>query len=150
MSDGVEQITKPEENKASTPKREKDPKKVAAGKKLAEYNMKAREAYVREKNREAEMKRKSVDTSSAPEGADEVSTESWIPELSFSTVLSLVGLGFTAFQLYMTYGRRSNEVFDWQPVTTVFNREPAATSSKIPVPIPPKDTPQDAPKIGML
>ena len=149
MSD-TEQITKePSAASTSTEKtpKVKDPKKVAAGKKLAEYNMKAREAYIREKNREAEMKRKSVDTSSTPESSDEVSTESWIPEMSFSTVLSLVGLGFTAFQLYMTYGRRSDG-FDLQPVTTVFTREPPP--SKIPVPVPPKDPPKEVPKIGMM
>ena len=35
-----------------TKKREKDPKKVAAGKKLAEYNKKAKEALAREMKRE--------------------------------------------------------------------------------------------------
>ena len=150
MSD-TEQITK-EPSAASTSSTEKtpklkDPKKVAAGKRVAEYNRVRREAYEREQKREKLQKEKEE----SPD--DEVSTESWIPSLqslSFSTVLSLIGLGFTAFQLYMTYGRRSDG-FDLQPVTTVFNREPAAASSKIPIPIPPKDTPQDdTPKIGML
>ena len=144
MSD-TEQITKEPTASTSTEKtpKVKDPKKVAAGKRVAEYNRVRREAYEREQKREKLQKEKEE----SPD--DEVSTESWIPEMSFSTVLSLVGLGFTAFQLYMTYGRRSNEVFDWQPVTTVLNHEPQHTS-KIPVPIQPKDTPQDAPKIGML
>ena len=132
-----EQITKEPSASTEKPPKVKDPKKVAAGKRIAEYNRVRKEAYEREKKREAEKLEESP-----PE--DE---KSWIPEMSFSTVLSLVGLGFTAFQLYMTYGRRDH--FDWQPVTTVLNREPQPTS-KIPVPIPPKDTPQDAPKIGML
>ena len=148
MSD-VEQITKePNASTEKTPK-VKDPKKVAAGKKLAESNKKAREAYAREMKREAEARESRGETSESTDITQEGSSESWIPEMSFSTVISLVGLGFTAFQLYMTYGRRSDG-FDLQPVTTVFNREPQPTS-KIPVPIPPKDTPQDdTPKIGML
>ena len=40
----------------SSKKREKDPKKVAAGKKLAEYNKKAKEALAREMKREEETK----------------------------------------------------------------------------------------------
>ena len=110
MSDkNTEQITKPEETKASTPQREKDPKKVAAGKRLAEYNRMHREAYEREKKREAEKLKESPTD-------DEVSTESWMPEMSFSTVLSLVGLVFTAFQLYMNLhlhvlGNANNSVY---------------------------------------
>jgi len=47
----VEQITTP----ATEPKKpEKDPKKVAAGKKLAEYNKKAKLAFQREVQREKE------------------------------------------------------------------------------------------------
>ena len=57
MSEEVEQITKtPSELQAKpTPKKEKDPKKVAAGKKLAKYNKKAKEALGRKKKHEAEM-----------------------------------------------------------------------------------------------
>ena len=49
----VEQITEvPTEIK-----KEKDPKKVAAGKTLAEYNKKAKEALQREREREAEIEK---------------------------------------------------------------------------------------------
>ena len=30
-------------------------------------------------------------------------SKSWLPELSFTTVLSIVGIGFTAFDLFMRY-----------------------------------------------
>ena len=51
----VEQITKvSSELEAQAPKKEKDPKKVVAGKKLAEYNKKMKEAYEREKKAENE------------------------------------------------------------------------------------------------
>ena len=39
----VEQIIKTPDTESQAPKKEKDPKKIAAGKKLAEYNKKARE-----------------------------------------------------------------------------------------------------------
>ena len=49
----VEQITKtPVESNVKT--KEKDPKKVAAGKKLAEYNRKAKEALKEKMKREVE------------------------------------------------------------------------------------------------
>ena len=140
MSD-VEQITK-EPAPTTKPPREKDPKKVAAGKKLAEYNKKAKAALARENEREAEMK------SSPPAGDSDSSdspSEGWIPEISFSDVLTIIGLGFAAFNVYMTYLKRPEETFDWQPVTTVMpSKEPPPT--KIPFPVPTRD----APKIGML
>ena len=50
QEEAVEQITKtPPELQAPQLKKEKDPKKVAAGKKLAEYNKLAKEALKREK-----------------------------------------------------------------------------------------------------
>ena len=67
-----EQITKPAPK--AEPQREKDPKKVAAGKKLAE------------KNRQA----------------------SWLPEMSFQTVLSIVGMTFTAFELYQRFCQKES------------------------------------------
>ena len=138
MSD-VEQITKDPCDESTKSPKQKDPKKVAAGKKLAESNKKAREALAREMKREAEMKGEPVDDSDSSE------SEGWIPELSFSNVLTIIGLGFTAFNAYMMYRKRPDEVFDWQPVTTVMpSKEP--TPSKIPVPVPARDSP----KIGML
>ena len=50
-----ESITKvPPEPQTPQPQKEKDPKKVAAGKKLAEYNKKAKTALERENKRENE------------------------------------------------------------------------------------------------
>ena len=93
--------------------------------------------------REAEMKKK--DESGDDSDSSETSSEGWIPELSFSNVLTIIGLGFAAFNAYMMYRKRPDEVFDWQPVTTVMpSKEPHP--SKIPVPVPTRDSP----KIGML
>ncbi|EDO40112.1 predicted protein [Nematostella vectensis] len=94
----VEQITKDPLPRKKSAAKEKDPRKVAAGKKLAEYNRKAKEALAREMKREAETD---------PEENTEVKgphpkAEAWVPELSFTTVLSIVGIGFTAVDLFMS------------------------------------------------
>ena len=65
--------------------KQKNPKKVAAGKRLAEYHKKAKASL--EKNRE------SVDTPT-----------SW-PEISLTTALSLVGLTLTVVDLYFRYNK---------------------------------------------
>ena len=88
-----EQITKVQEpvrnitNKKVNKLKTKDPKKVAAGKKLAELNKKAKDALAREMKREAD-----------PE-------DKWLPELSFSTVLTVVGIGLTAADLFFRFYR---------------------------------------------
>lgn len=85
-----EQITKvPTEIK----NKEKDPKKVAAGKKLAEYNKRAKEALQRERERQSQRQSQS----------EKKESQSWLPELSFTTVISLVGIGLTLVDLYYRY-----------------------------------------------
>ena len=145
MSDKVvEQITKdplPEKKSAS---KEKDPKKVAAGKKLAEYNRKAKEALAREMKREAETSPTRETTQVDEQG----SSQAWIPELSFTTVLSLVGIGFTAVDMFMRYYK--NKVVDLSHVPThvpeSFKEPPP---SKIPIPQATSRA-SAPPKIGML
>ena len=53
MSEDIEQITKTPVIESNVKTKEKDPKKVAAGKKLAEYNRKAKEALKEKMKREA-------------------------------------------------------------------------------------------------
>ena len=83
--DNNEQITKVPDAKPAS--RTKDPKKVAAGKNLAELKKKAKDALAREMKLEAD-----------PE-------DKWLPELSFSTVLTVVGIGFTAADLFFRFYR---------------------------------------------
>ena len=90
-----EQITKPAPK--VKPQKEKDPKKVAAGKKLAEKNRQAKAALEREINREIAEKEKENENSAG-----------WLPEMSFQTVLSLVGVAFTAFELYQRFRPKSS------------------------------------------
>ena len=90
-----EQITKPAPK--VKPQKEKDPKKVAAGKKLAEKNRQAKAAFEREIKREIAEKEKENENSAG-----------WLPEMSFQTVLSLVGVAFTAFELYQRFRPKSS------------------------------------------
>ena len=92
-----EQITKPAPK--VKPQKEKDPKKVAAGKKLAEKNRQAKAALEREIKREREIAEK--------EQQDENSA-GWLPEMSFQTVLSIVGVAFSAFEMYKLFRPKSS------------------------------------------
>ena len=74
------------------PKKEKDPKKVAAGKKLAEKNRQAKAALEREIKREIAEKEQQDENSAG-----------WLPEMSFQTVLSIVGVAFSAFEMYKRF-----------------------------------------------
>ena len=94
MADEVEQITATPKPAPKQAAKEKDPKRVAAGRKLAEYNKRAKEALARETERVKPPDVKD-DDSSEPGG--------WIPELSFGIMLSLVGIGLTAVELFLRY-----------------------------------------------
>ena len=119
MTEDVEQITKaPIESNVKT--KEKDPKKVAAGKRLAEYNKRAKEALKEKMKRESEKEEESKDLTSG-QGSR---IEGWIPEVSFATAISLVGIGFTAINMFMSY--RKGEIAP--------PRLPEPQPSKIPVP----------------
>ena len=85
-----EKITKPAPK--VKPQKEKDPKKVAAGKKLAEKNRQAKAALEREIKREIAEKEKENENSTG-----------WLPEMSFQTVLSIVGVAFSAFEMYKRF-----------------------------------------------
>ena len=92
-----EQITKPAP-KAKT-QRERDPKKVAAGKKLAEKNRQAKAALEREVKREREIVEREQENENSA---------GWLPEMSFQTVLSIVGIAFTAFELYQRFRQKDS------------------------------------------
>ena len=85
-----EQITKPAPK--VKPQKEKDPKKVAAGKKLAEKNRQAKAALEREIKREIAEKEQQDENSAG-----------WLPEMSFQTVLSIVGVAFSVFEMYKRF-----------------------------------------------
>ena len=99
-----EQITKPAPK--VKPQREKDPKKVAAGKKLAEKNRQAKAALERELKREIAEKEQGNENSAG-----------WLPEMSFQTVLSIVGVAFPAFELYQRFRTKSSSGSAQSPIS---------------------------------
>ena len=96
-----EQITKPAPK--VKPQKEKDPKKVAAGKKLAKKNRKAKEALEREVKREREIAEKEKENENSA---------GWLPEMSFQTVLTIVGIAFSAFEMYKRFRPKSSSGSD--------------------------------------
>ena len=92
-----EQITKPAPK--AKPQREKDPKKFATGKKLAEKNRQAKAALEREVKREREIAEIEQENENSP---------GWLPEMSFQTVLSIVGIAFTAFELCQRFRQKDS------------------------------------------
>ena len=109
-----EQITKPATK--VKPQKEKDPKKVAAGKKLAEKNRQAKAALEREIKREMAEKEKENENSAG-----------WLPEMSFQTVMSLVGVAFTAFELYQRFRPKSSSGSAQSPISP--QKEPKQSDS---------------------
>ena len=103
-----EQITKPAPK--AKPQREKDPKKVAAGKKLAEKNRQAKSALEREVKREREI---------AEREQENENSAVWLPEMSFQTVLSLVGITFTAFELYQRFRQKESSGSVQSPISQI-------------------------------
>ena len=125
----VRNITNEKVNKLKT----KDPKKFAAGKKLAELNKKAKDALAREMKREAD-----------PE-------DKWLPELSFTTVLTVVGIGLTAADLFFRFYRSKKDSYDLTPAATT-----TATAVTTATPAPHRSLDKDrgvfcgGPRIGMV
>ena len=133
----AEQITRdpPKEEEKTAGKKAKNPKKVEAGKKLAEYNKKAKEALAREMKREKEQEEIKNEENSNQDSEP----KAWLPELSFTTVLSIIGIGFTAFDMFMRYRQKEE-------------RMPAcSTVSQVPQRLPPQNIPAPQPqKMGMI
>ena len=125
MSDDVEQITKtPVESNVKT--KEKDPKKVAAGKRLAEYNKRAKEALKEKMKREAEKEEER-------ETGESAISEGWIPEISFTTAIYIVGIGLTAINMFMSY--KKGEIAPPRlPESPIREQIERPQPSKIPVP----------------
>ena len=112
-SQKVEQITK---EPSEAPKREKDPKRVAAGKKLAEKNKQMREEHARYK---------ALESQKVVEASPDLETETGgnvsgdlLSQLSLTNIISMVGIGLT---IYAIFFKKSGEKHAWQkPVRTTF------------------------------
>jgi len=77
--------------------KQKDPKKVAAGKKLAEYKRNAKKE-------------------AAPSNNEESHDGSWAPQLSVTTALTVIGIGLTAADLYLRWRKDPVEPVRRSPV----------------------------------
>ena len=142
-----EQITKP------APKvklqREKDPKKVAAGKRLAEKNRQAKAALEREVKREHEIAEKEQENENSA---------GWLPEMTFQTVLSIVGIAFTAFELYQRFRPKASSGSAQSPISPREEPKHSGALSEAPTRVaerseaPASETPRSAvsSKIGMV
>ena len=130
----VEQITKAPSAPAQ---REKDPKRVAAGKALQVKNREAKEELLRYRAQEAErnkqMRQENEEYKAEKEERlqveDQDPSSGFLPQLSLSNILSLVGVGLTVYALFF---KKEAKKEDYEvPVETTF------------------ETQQDRPKFGM-
>jgi len=94
----VEQITKEPEEKIE---KIKDPKRVAAGKRLAAANKKSKQ-MLNEKDENS----------------------SWLPEINFSTAIGIVGISLTAIDLYYRFFPKETKVVYKQKSETIKEEEP--------------------------
>ena len=116
----VEQITKAPSNVA---KKEKDPKRVAAGQKLAEKNKQMREDYARLKASEAQRATESLHEAAEPE----TNNSEWLSKLSFTNVISLIGIGLAVYNIY-TRSRDNKDKEAWREPVTITFEEPEVKS----------------------
>lgn len=100
----------------------KNPRKVAAGKKLAEYNKKHKRSKALKEN----------------ENNDEVeeTNTSWVPEMSIGTALSLVGISLTAVDLYFRWYRTKPTTTDTKPKMENTNDQEVMEKPKLHIPVP--------------
>ena len=126
----VEQITR--EPSAPAP-REKDPKRVAAGKALQVKNRAAKEELLKYRAQEAErnkqMKQENEEYKAAEEErlqeGDPDPSNGFFSQISLSNILSLVGVGLTAYALF--FKKEAKKKADWgEPVETTFEEQPKA------------------------
>ena len=137
-----EQITKPAPK--VKPQREKDPKKVAAGKKLAEKNRQAKAALEREVKREREIAEKEQENENSA---------GWLPEMTFQTVLSIVGITFTAFELYQRFHQKESSVSVQRPISPREETKQSGALNEAPMRVAERsETPRSvvSSKIGMV
>ena len=135
----VEQITKAP---SATPIREKDPKKVAAGKALQVRNRAAKEELLRYRAQEAERNKQMRQENEEYKAAEDerLSVEDpdppngFLEHLTLSNILSFAGVGLTVYALF--FKKEAKKQVEWkEPVETTF--------------VPQQEAKKDRPKFGM-
>ena len=133
----VEQITK---EPSAAPIREKDPKRVAAGKALAVRNKTMREEHAKykamEEERNNQMKKENEKYKATEESRLLVEDPSpgFLSEITLTNILSLVGVGLTIYALFFKKEEKKQVVWREPVETTIEQKVPKA---------------KDRPKFGM-
>ena len=123
----VEQITRVP---SAAPIRVKDPKKVAAGKALQVRNREAKEELLRYRAQESERNKQMRQENEEYKAAEDerISVEDpgppgFFSRISFTDILSLVGVGLTVYTLFFKKEAKKQE--EWKlPVETTFVPKP--------------------------
>jgi len=119
-----DQITKEPESPIV---KQKDPRRIEAGRRLSLYHKRAKEALKIENNRYT-----------GDEVVEESSNSKWMPEISLTTALSLAGIVLTGIDLYFRY-RKNKPIQNNETIPTattqhiVKNDVKPQTKSKIPI-----------------
>ena len=128
MEDKVDQITI---EPSAAPIREKDPKRVAAGKALAVKNKQMREEHAKYKAMEAESNEKMRKENERYKASEEERLQSddsslsdgFLSQLTLGNVLSLLGVGLSIYALFFK-GEAKAKVTWREPVETTFEKQP--------------------------
>ena len=124
-TDKVEQITKAP---SAAPIREKDPKRVAAGKKLAEKNKQMREEHAKYKAMEAESNKQMREENEKYKASEEERLKSddsgpsngFLSQLTLGNVLSLLGVGLSIYALFFKGETKAKDTWR-KPVETTLS-----------------------------
>ena len=129
----VEQITKVP---STPPPREKDPKRVAAGKALQVKNREAKEELLRYRAQEAErnkqMRQENEEYKAEKEERIQVEEPSpgFFSRISFSDILSLAGVGLTVYALFFKKEAKKKKEDHEIPVEATFETQPKAKNER--------------------
>ena len=162
MSDNTDQVEQITRAPSADPIREKDPKRVAAGKKLAENNKRMREEHAQYKALEAESNKRMREENEKYKASEEERlqgdetndsslSDSFLSQLTLGNVLSLLGVGLSIYALFFkekgvggVVDAKANDT--WRgPIETTFESPQPKTQVK---PKPKPETKQ-RPKFGM-
>ena len=131
MSDNADQVEQITKAPSAAPNREKDPKRVAAGKKLAEKNKQMREEHAKYKAMEAEsnkqMREENEKYKASEEErlkADETSlSDGFLSQLTLGNVLSLLGVGLSIYALFFKGETKAKDTWRGPVETTLSSPE---------------------------
>ena len=145
MSDNTEQVEQITKEPSAAPTREKDPKKVAAGKKLAEKNKQMREEHAKYKAKEAESNKRMIEENEKYKAVEEETSETslsdgFLSQLTLGNVLSLLGVGLSIYALFFKGETKAKDTWKEPVETTLSSPEEKQ---------PPRPKGKTKPKFGM-